>query len=242
MFAHDQSITWLPVTRLQATHCSQPPHVPFSDPEDALGGLLAGSTPEAALSDGATLPGAEGAAAAAAAAPASAYDSVRSIRYIELLSLMQPRDGGSATAEDPSGGSSRSSSNAGDSSNNAGDGSADAGSVRAGATVGAGSEEGCSAGSSSSSSSDANGVLLLDVRSKGEFGGGHVPGALNVPLDELRGSVAKSLALEPRPLVVIGSGDVRSAQACVRLARVFGAPRVMHFEAGTDGFAQIPQP
>lgn len=37
----------------------------------------------------------------------------------------------------------------------------------------------------------ANGLLLLDVRTSAEFGQGHLPGAVNIPVDELRDRLAE---------------------------------------------------
>lgn len=37
----------------------------------------------------------------------------------------------------------------------------------------------------------AAGVTLIDVRTPGEFAGGHVPGAVNIPLDEIAGRLGE---------------------------------------------------
>ena len=42
-----------------------------------------------------------------------------------------------------------------------------------------------------------NAPLVLDVRANAEFGEGHVPGALNIPLDELSGRLAALNAAKP---------------------------------------------
>ena len=39
--------------------------------------------------------------------------------------------------------------------------------------------------------------LVLDVRTNAEFGEGHVPGAVNIPLDELSGRLAELNAAKP---------------------------------------------
>ena len=44
---------------------------------------------------------------------------------------------------------------------------------------------------------DGNAPLALDVRTNAEFTAGHVPGALNVPLDELSGRLAELNAAKP---------------------------------------------
>jgi len=36
-----------------------------------------------------------------------------------------------------------------------------------------------------------NGAIILDVRSKGEYSGGHVKGSLNIPLDQLNSNMSK---------------------------------------------------
>jgi phage shock protein E len=36
-----------------------------------------------------------------------------------------------------------------------------------------------------------SGMLILDVRSPEEFGGGHVPGAVNIPYDQVEGRLAE---------------------------------------------------
>lgn len=56
------------------------------------------------------------------------------------------------------------------------------------------------------------GALLLDVRTPGEFAGGHLPSAVNVPVGELGGRLG-SLAPKDRAVVVYCASGVRSAVA-----------------------------
>ncbi|MEV7791733.1 rhodanese-like domain-containing protein [Streptomyces sp. NPDC087512] len=60
---------------------------------------------------------------------------------------------------------------------------------------------------------------VVDVRTPGEYAGGHLPGALNVPLDQLRRALPALRAAAERGnvLVVCASGN-RSANACGVLA------------------------
>ncbi|WP_326701435.1 rhodanese-like domain-containing protein [Streptomyces sp. NBC_01754] len=60
---------------------------------------------------------------------------------------------------------------------------------------------------------------VVDVRAPGEYAGGHVPGASNIPLDRLPEAVPalKSASARGSLLVVCASG-VRSARACEILA------------------------
>lgn len=58
----------------------------------------------------------------------------------------------------------------------------------------------------------ASGARLVDVRTPGEFAGGHLPGAINVPLDQL-GARAGELKQGETPIVVYCASGVRSGQA-----------------------------
>ena len=64
-----------------------------------------------------------------------------------------------------------------------------------------------------------DGALLLDVRTRSEYAGGHAKNSKNIPLDELAGSLQK-LNKEQHIVVVCASG-MRSAQA-VRLMKKNG--------------------
>jgi rhodanese-related sulfurtransferase len=67
---------------------------------------------------------------------------------------------------------------------------------------------------------------VIDVRTPGEFASGYVPGAVNVPLDELGAAmpVLRERAMEGRLLVVCASGN-RSGRARAALAEA-GIPAV----------------
>ncbi len=64
----------------------------------------------------------------------------------------------------------------------------------------------------------AAGARLVDVRSPGEFGSGHLPGAVNIPVGELTARVAEIGAKE-RPVVVYCRSGARSASAAGLLRR-----------------------
>ncbi|MDR2232654.1 MAG: rhodanese-like domain-containing protein [Tannerella sp.] len=57
----------------------------------------------------------------------------------------------------------------------------------------------------------SNGALLLDVRSKGEFAGGHASGSKNIPLDELTGKLSK--LDKSKPIVAVCASGMRSGTA-----------------------------
>jgi len=79
--------------------------------------------------------------------------------------------------------------------------------------------------------SAAGTVAVVDVREPEEFAGGHMPGALNVPLS------AFDLTRLPqgRPLVLYCRSGARSARA-LRLAREGGVKRVAHYAGGMLGW------
>ena len=56
-----------------------------------------------------------------------------------------------------------------------------------------------------------NGAVIIDVRSKGEYQGGHIKGSLNIPLDTLSNNIAK-LKKEKTVITCCASG-MRSASA-----------------------------
>lgn len=57
-----------------------------------------------------------------------------------------------------------------------------------------------------------NGAVVIDVRTPGEFSGGHVKGAVNIPLDKISGSIAKIKAYK-KPIVVCCASGMRSSSA-----------------------------
>jgi rhodanese-related sulfurtransferase len=75
----------------------------------------------------------------------------------------------------------------------------------------------------------ARGALLLDVRSEGEYAHGHLPGAVNIPIDELAYRLGE-LGPQNRPVVVYCQGGERSANAA-KLMRSSGFRRVFDLGA-----------
>ena len=55
--------------------------------------------------------------------------------------------------------------------------------------------------------------VLVDVRTKGEFDGGHVPGALHIPLQELGARVGELEPWRDGPVYLICQSGGRSASA-----------------------------
>ncbi len=61
-------------------------------------------------------------------------------------------------------------------------------------------------------------ALLIDVRSRGEFAGGHIAGSLNLPLDELPSRIASVAPDKAAPLLLFCASGIRSARAAAFLA------------------------
>ena len=57
-----------------------------------------------------------------------------------------------------------------------------------------------------------NGAVIVDVRTKGEFAGGHVRGSVNIPLDQLSGQLKKFKSKEA-PIITCCASGMRSASA-----------------------------
>jgi phage shock protein E len=57
-----------------------------------------------------------------------------------------------------------------------------------------------------------NGAVIVDVRTPAEFAGGHIKGAVNIPLDNIEVNLAKIKAYN-KPIVVCCASGMRSANA-----------------------------
>ena len=64
----------------------------------------------------------------------------------------------------------------------------------------------------------AAGALLLDVRTREEFSGGHITGAVNIPVQELDGRIGE-IESKDRPVVVYCRSGLRSGRAASMLVR-----------------------
>jgi phage shock protein E len=57
-----------------------------------------------------------------------------------------------------------------------------------------------------------DGALIVDVRSKGEYAGGHIKGSINIPVDQLRENLGK-LKDKNQPIITCCASGMRSASA-----------------------------
>ncbi|MBQ0944905.1 rhodanese-like domain-containing protein [Ideonella sp. 4Y16] len=62
--------------------------------------------------------------------------------------------------------------------------------------------------------------VLLDVRTPAEFAGGHIDGALHLPLDQLQHAAPRLLPDLAQPLIVYCASGARSAFACAVLSQM----------------------
>ena len=56
------------------------------------------------------------------------------------------------------------------------------------------------------------GAVILDVRSKGEYAGGHIKGSINIPVDQLSGNLHQ-LKDKTKPIITCCASGMRSASA-----------------------------
>lgn len=78
----------------------------------------------------------------------------------------------------------------------------------------------------------AAGAMLVDVRTPEEFAAGHLPGAVNIPVDELPQRLPE-LGSPEKPLVIYCGSGMRSGQA-ERLLKEHGFQDVFNLGAMSD--------
>jgi rhodanese-related sulfurtransferase/glyoxylase-like metal-dependent hydrolase (beta-lactamase superfamily II) len=76
-----------------------------------------------------------------------------------------------------------------------------------------------------------SGAVLLDTRTEAEFGAGHIPGSVNIPLSGQFASWAGALLGLETELILVAEDPDRAAESRMRLARV-GIERVAGYLAG----------
>ena len=81
------------------------------------------------------------------------------------------------------------------------------------------------------------GAKIVDVREPEEFTGGHLPGAVNIPL----ASLTLTPELNAFPLVVVCASGGRSARAA-ELLEGAGHPEIANLLGGTFGWLQENRP
>lgn len=80
-----------------------------------------------------------------------------------------------------------------------------------------------------------NGALVIDVRSPGEFRSGHLPAAINIPLDEIENTLPKRVSDKKRVLLLHCLSGMRSGVAQRKLK---GLGYTQVFNLGAYGRAE----
>ena len=57
-----------------------------------------------------------------------------------------------------------------------------------------------------------DGAIILDVRTKGEYSGGHIKGSINISLDQLKNSLGR-LPDKQKPIITCCASGMRSSSA-----------------------------
>jgi len=80
-----------------------------------------------------------------------------------------------------------------------------------------------------------SGALLIDVRSSGEFGSGHLAKAINIPLDEIESALPKRVKDKSQVLLLHCASGMRSGMAKSKLK---GMGYTNAFNLGSYGRAE----
>ncbi len=78
-------------------------------------------------------------------------------------------------------------------------------------------------------------ILLLDVRSEGEYAGGHIPDAVLMPLPKVISTPGEVPWQKGQIIVVYCASGYRSVRACAAL-RQSDFPHVLHLKGDMDGW------
>lgn len=77
------------------------------------------------------------------------------------------------------------------------------------------------------------GAQVLDVRTPGEFQLGHIPGAINVPVDQIQGQAA---SFDKNATYVVYCATGQRSQIAVDLMKSMGFANIKHFNAGMQAW------
>jgi phage shock protein E len=84
-------------------------------------------------------------------------------------------------------------------------------------------------------------LVVLDVRTPAEYAAGHVPGAVNVPHDQVEARLAELDPLRDRDLVVYCKSGVRARLALEALGKA-GFRNLWHLDGDMQGWAAGGRP
>ena len=84
-------------------------------------------------------------------------------------------------------------------------------------------------------------AIVIDVRNPDEFAAGHLPDALNIPLDKLAERVGEIEKYKEKPVILCCAAGMRSGKGCAELAKL-GFSRVHSLAEGVDGWVGAGYP
>jgi rhodanese-related sulfurtransferase len=84
-------------------------------------------------------------------------------------------------------------------------------------------------------------ALVIDVREAHEYTVGHLPGARNIPLKDIKTRAGDLEASKDKPLILVCASGARSEQACVQL-RKLGFSRLNHLDGGINAWERAGLP
>ena len=82
---------------------------------------------------------------------------------------------------------------------------------------------------------------IVDVREAGEFAGGHLPDAVNIPAGQLAERVGELDKFKGKPLIVCCASGMRSNKACGELKKQ-GFDRLYNLAGGVDAWVGAGYP
>jgi rhodanese-related sulfurtransferase len=87
------------------------------------------------------------------------------------------------------------------------------------------------------------GALVVDVREKDAFNSGHIPGAIAIPLDDLRARIPAALEGAKTMSIVIYCGDgVTHGPEGTEILNKAGYPEAVNLKPGLDGWEKSGYP
>lgn len=85
-------------------------------------------------------------------------------------------------------------------------------------------------------------TLLVDVRTAGEFAAGHIPGAINIPHDQIAARAGELAAHKADGSLVLYCRSGRRTGIAVEALETQGFSRLMHLDGDMQGWEAAAEP
>ncbi len=82
---------------------------------------------------------------------------------------------------------------------------------------------------------------VVDVREAGEFAGGHLPNALNIPVAKIAERAAELEKFKDKPIIFCCASGMRSGKACAELKKL-GFTQLYNLAGGVDAWVGAGYP